>query len=65
MGVGEAFCEMSIIGTNLRVKYCNHLQVGFHWGFVTFHEGFTYAPKKPTDEMVAPHPALAGVGVQF
>ena len=28
-GVGEAFCEMSIIGTNLRVKYYNHSQVGF------------------------------------
>ena len=28
-GGGEAFYEMSIIGTNLRVKYYNHSQVGF------------------------------------
>ena len=29
MGVGEAFCEMSIIGTNLWVKIYNDSQVGF------------------------------------
>ena len=28
-GGGGGFCEMSIIGTNLRVKYYNHSQVGF------------------------------------